>query len=79
MESPGGKKDVHSTGKETGLMTFVVVSVGAEQQETVVGTIWAAEESQAQVIASNLCCGDDTQKVVVRKTENRELPLRLVN
>jgi len=62
-------------------MTFVVLTVGSEQ-EKVVGTIWAAGEAQAQMIASNLCClggSGENQQVVVRKTENREIPLILAN
>ena len=59
-------------------MTFAVVSVGKEQ-EKVVGTIWAQEESQAQLIASSLCSQGPNETVVVRRTEDREIPLKLSN
>ena len=59
-------------------MTFSVLSVTGNR-ETVIGTIWADAESEAQSIASNLCAAEDQRQVVVRKSEERELPLRLPN
>jgi hypothetical protein len=60
-------------------MTFSVVSV-ADNREKVVGTIWAAAEQEAQAMASSLFerTEQDT-RVVVRRAEEREIPLRLLN
>lgn len=60
-------------------MTFAVVSV-AENREKVVGTIWAAAEQEAQAMASSLIpVGSTDERVVVRRAEEREIPLRLLN
>jgi hypothetical protein len=60
-------------------MTFSVVTT-ADNREKVVGTIWAAAEQEAQAVASFLFekTGQDL-RVVVRRAEEREIPLRLVN
>ena len=60
-------------------MTFSVVSV-ADNREQVVGTIWAAAEQEAQAMASSLFeRTEQDRRVVVRRTEEREIPLRLLN
>ena len=60
-------------------MTFAVVTV-AENREKVVGTIWAAAEAEAQAMATTLVQGDrQDQRVIVRRAEDREIPLRLLN
>ena len=60
-------------------MTFAVVTV-AENREKVVGTIWAAAEAEAQVMATSLFTTDDHRDahVVIRRAEEREIPLRLL-
>jgi len=62
-------------------MTFAVVTVAAgETRETVVGTIWAAAEPEAQDMAKSLFEEARHEKrVVVRRAEEREIPLRLLN
>jgi hypothetical protein len=60
-------------------MTFSVVTV-ADNREKVVGTIWAAAEQEAQAMANMLF--DESirdQRVAVRRAEEREIPLRLLN
>jgi hypothetical protein len=62
-------------------MTFTVVTV-AENRERVLGTIWADGESDAQQVASSLFEGDGNARpegLVVRRSEEREIPLRLIN
>jgi hypothetical protein len=60
-------------------MTFAVVTV-AENREKIVGTIWAAAEAEAQAMAATLVHGDrQDQRVIVRRAEDREIPLRLLN
>jgi hypothetical protein len=60
-------------------MTFSVVSV-ADNREKVVGTIWAAAEPEAQAIATSLFEeGDPEAHVIIRRTEEREIPLRLLS
>ncbi len=55
-------------------MTFKVVAT-SDARETVVGTIWAEAEAQAQMMASNLLTGHGP--VVVRRAEDREIPMRV--
>jgi hypothetical protein len=62
-------------------MTFAVVTV-AENRERVVGTIWADGESDAQQIASSLFQSEPEpyrERLVVRRAEEREIPLRVTN
>ncbi len=58
-------------------MTFAVVTK-ENQQERVIGTIWAPAEAEAKMIASDLW-GDrrPQEELHVRKAEEREIPLRL--
>ena len=56
-------------------MTFAVVEVG-NGNEKVVGTIWASAESEAQSIASDLIRTPDQQQLIVRRAEERELPMK---
>lgn len=55
-------------------MTFTVVEV-AGGSEKVVGTIWAPAESEAQTLASAFLDAPDAH-VVLRRTEERELPMK---
>ena len=60
-------------------MTFAVLTVG-DNREKVVGTIWAAAEAEAQAMASSLFEEQNRdERVVVRRAEEREIPLRLVS
>jgi hypothetical protein len=59
-------------------MTFAVIQLG-ETNEKVVGTIWADAESEAQVIASNLLNLPDKERVVIRRDEDREIPMKPFN
>jgi len=60
-------------------MTFSVLTVG-DKSERIVGTIWAAAEQEAQAMASSLFETSASQeRVIVRRTEEREIPLRLLN
>ena len=58
-------------------MTFAVVQVG-NGNEKVVGTIWAAAESEAQTIFSDLLHSPE-QDVFLRRAEERELPMKPFN
>jgi hypothetical protein len=62
-------------------MTFTVVTV-QENRERMLGTIWAQGESDAQQMASSLFeQGTDPKhdRLVVRRAEEREIPLRFMN
>ena len=62
-------------------MTFALITVG-DNREKIVGTIWADGESDAQQMASSLFPenGDSRpERLVVRRAEEREIPLRLMN
>jgi hypothetical protein len=62
-------------------MTFAVVTV-AENRERVIGTIWADAESDAQQMATSLFQARQqtpAERLVVRRAEEREIPLRLMN
>ena len=62
-------------------MTFTVLTV-SENRERMLGTIWANGESDAQQIASSLFQTDaqpQSERLVVRRAEEREIPLRVMN
>jgi hypothetical protein len=62
-------------------MTFTVVTV-SENRERTLGTIWADGEVDAQQMASTLFPeGADArpERLVVRRAEEREIPLRMMN
>ena len=59
-------------------MTFAVVTK-AENREKVVGTIWAAAEAEAQAMATTVLQDHRDQPLIVRRAEEREIPLRLMN
>lgn len=59
-------------------MTFAVIQVG-NGNEKVVGTIWASAESEAQTIFSDLLGSAEPRQVVLRRAEERELPMKLFN
>jgi hypothetical protein len=56
-------------------MTFAVIEVGSGS-EKVVGTIWASAETEAQTIASDLLQVPEKEKVVIRRAEEREIPMK---
>lgn len=62
-------------------MTFTVVTV-SENRERMLGTIWAAGESEARQMATSLFPdrGDSVpERLLVRRAEEREIPLRLMH
>ena len=62
-------------------MTFALVTVG-ENREKIVGTIWADGESDAQQIATSIfpeTAQAPRERLVVRRAEEREIPLRMMN
>jgi hypothetical protein len=59
-------------------MTFAVVEVG-NGNEKVVGTIWASAESEAQSIVSDFIQTPEQQRLIVRRAEERELPMKPFN
>jgi hypothetical protein len=56
-------------------MTFAVIDTGSGSDK-VVGTIWASAETEAQTIASDLLRIPERQTVVIRRAEERELPMK---
>jgi hypothetical protein len=56
-------------------MTFAVIDMGTGS-EKVVGTIWASAENEAQTIASDLLKIPEREKLVIRRAEEREIPLK---
>ena len=60
-------------------MTFAVVSV-ENSKETVVGTIWAEAEAQAQLLVASLMGHDvGACPVVIRRAEEREITMKLAD
>ena len=62
-------------------MTFTVLTV-SENRERMLGTIWAAGELEAQQTASSIFEARSEarpEQLVVRRAEEREIPLRLMN
>ena len=62
-------------------MTFTVVTI-AEKPERVVGMIWADGETEAQQVATSLfqeAPDKLPERLIVRRAEEREIPLRLMN
>ncbi len=57
-------------------MTFAVVQV-ENGHDKVVGTIWANAEAEAQTIFCDLLNSASHQEVVLRRAEERELPMKL--
>ena len=56
-------------------MTFAVIDMGTGS-EKVVGTIWASAENEAQTIAADLLKIPEREKLVIRRAEEREIPLK---
>jgi hypothetical protein len=56
-------------------MTFAVIETGTGSDK-VVGTIWASAETEAQTIASDLLKIPERQTVVIRRAEEREIPMK---
>jgi hypothetical protein len=62
-------------------MTFTVVTV-QDDRERMLGTIWAQAESDAQQMATSLFdqgVEPKPDRLVVRRAEEREIPLRFLN
>ena len=62
-------------------MTFALVTVG-DNRERIVGTIWADGESDAQQIATSIfpeTSEEKRERLVLRRAEEREIPLRMMN
>lgn len=67
--------------RQGGTVTFSVINV-AENRERVVGTIWAAAETEAQQMAASLfdeSANPQNERLVLRPSEPREIPLRWMN
>ena len=56
-------------------MTFAVIDTGTGC-EKVVGTIWASAETEAQAIASDLLRIPESHSFVIRRAEEREIPMK---
>jgi hypothetical protein len=56
-------------------MTFTVIESGGGS-ERVIGTIWANAESEAQTIAADLIHVPENEQLVLRRAEERELPMK---
>lgn len=56
-------------------MTFSVLLV-KDDQPRVVGTIFTDDEAKAQSIAPALCTCGNGEQLRIRRTEDREIPLR---
>jgi hypothetical protein len=59
-------------------MTFSVIQLGGGR-EKIVGTIWASAESEAQSIAADLLQASENDSVVIRRAEEREIPMKPFN
>ncbi len=59
-------------------MTYAVISQ-QENQQRVVGTLWANADHEAHVIANHFAEARQTQNVTVRRIEPRELPLKIID
>jgi hypothetical protein len=72
MRVPGTEQEINDCGA---VMTFTVIDMGTGS-EKVVGTIWASAENEAQTIASDLLNNSEGKTVVIRRAEERELPMK---
>jgi len=59
-------------------MTFSIMVV-KDEQPRVVGTLWANDQANAELMAPALCRCTEGESVSVRRTEDREIPLRLAD
>jgi hypothetical protein len=59
-------------------MTFSVIELGGGS-EKVVGTIWANAESEARTFATDLLHVTESENVVLRRSEEREIPMKPFN
>ena len=59
-------------------MTFAVID-NADGDEKIVGTIWASAESDARMMASDLMSAPQYEHVVIRRAEEREIPMKPFN
>ena len=57
-------------------MTFSVLLI-KDDQRRVVGTLWTDNEASAQSLAPAVCPCAEGELLNVRRTEDREIPLRL--
>ncbi|HEY8748801.1 MAG TPA: hypothetical protein VIM11_12550 [Tepidisphaeraceae bacterium] len=57
-------------------MTFSVMLV-KDDQPRVVGTLWTTDEADAVTLAPIMCGCPEGQKIHVRRTDDREIPLRV--
>lgn len=57
-------------------MTFSIMVVRNDQPR-VVGTIWANDQANAEILAPAICGCSEGERVKVLRTEDREIPLRL--
>jgi hypothetical protein len=61
-------------------MTFKVVSTSENNERKVLGTVWATEETQANVLATAVWGTGSDRKVTIRKAdEESEIPLLIPN
>jgi hypothetical protein len=72
MRVPGAEHEINGCGA---VMTFAVIDKGTGI-EKVVGTIWASAENEAQTIASDLLQTSEGKTVVIRRAEEREIPMK---
>ena len=56
-------------------MTFSVMLV-KDDQRRVVGTLWADNEASAKSLAPAVCSCSEGEQLNIRRTEDREIPLR---
>jgi hypothetical protein len=59
-------------------MTYAVISQ-QNNQNLVVGTLWANHDHEAQSIANSFANAKQTQSLTVRRIEPRELPLKIID
>jgi hypothetical protein len=59
-------------------MTFSVMMLKGDQPR-VVGMLWANDQASAEAIAPQMCGGADGDRVQLRITEDREIPLRIAS
>jgi hypothetical protein len=58
-------------------MTYSLLLMEDNQPRKVIGTVWANEESIANTMARAFVPAQHHDKLIVRQTEQREIPMRI--
>lgn len=60
-------------------MTFSIIHENQERVRKIIGTLWAADEASASVLANEIFAAIPRGSFVIVRAEEREIPLRIGN